>query len=730
MKKLLSSSLPYAALLLCLSCQKPEPVKNYTQYVNPFIGNADNGHTFPGACVPFGLIQTSPETGFTSWRYCSGYNFEDSLIWGFSQTHLNGTGCMDLGDLLVMPVTGTHARKDFNSSFDKSTESAKPGYYAVTLKDMGVKAELTATPHAAVHRYTYETADSAALLLNLQHGLTWNPKQYETHVLESNYKQEDAHTISGFVRSSVWVEQQLYFVMQFDRAISSIDELPANEGNKGKKLLFNFNDLKSGDQLQMKVAISSVDVAGAKANMAAEAPAWEFDALASRADQNWNDLFKRIDVKGDEEQLTNFYTSFYHALIQPNNIADVTGKYRGADDQVYEAKDKVHYSTFSTWDTYRAAHPFYTMVLPDYVGGMVNSMIAQADQQGFLPIWALWGKENYCMVGNHSVPVVVEAYRKGIAGIDGEKAFEAVKKSLTTDHRGSDWKTYDQYGYYPTIVMPTESVSKTLECSYDDYCAAEFAKALGKTEDEAFFRKRSSYWKNLFDPTTKFARPRHTDGSWKEPFDPSNLAHSESVGGDYTEGNAWQYTWHVQHDPEGLMAMFPSKEAFVNKLDSLFTLELKSTLADVTGLIGQYAHGNEPSHHVTYLYALAGKPARTQELIRQIFDMHYKAKPDGLCGNDDCGQMSAWYMFNAMGFYPVDPVSCNYVFGAPQMEEITLNLQNGKTFTVKAEGLSKENKYIASIELNGKPYTQKQISHEAIMQGGTLVFTMSATPMN
>ena len=335
------------------------------------------------------------------------------------------------------------------------------------------------------------------------------------------------------------------------------------------------------------------------------------------------------------------------------------------------------------------------------------------------------------MIGNPSVPVVVEAYKKGIEGIDPQKAYDAIKKTLTVSHKGSDWELYDKYGYYPTGLMPTESVSKTMECSYDDYAAAELAAMLGYTEDEAFFRNRSNNYKNMFDEQTQTMRPRHADGSWKTPYNPSDLAHSESVGGDYTEGNAWQYTWHVQHDPEGLMALFPSKDQFLTKLDSLFSIDLTQfgqSLADVTGLIGMYAHGNEPSHHVTYLYSLAGKPARTQELIRQIFDMHYKAKPDGLCGNDDCGQMSAWYMFNAMGFYPVDPVSLKYVFGAPQIEEITLNLPNGKSFKVIAKDLSVANKYIASIQLNGKTYDKNYIHHDDIMNGGTLIYQMTATP--
>ena len=387
--------------------------------------------------------------------------------------------------------------------------------------------------------------------------------------------------------------------------------------------------------------------------------------------------------------------------------------------------DSVIISAEMDWDTYRTAHPFYTIMVPERVDGFVNSLIENGEAQGFIPIWALWGKDNYCMVANHGVAVVAEAYRKGFRGFDAERALNIMKRTQTESHKlKSDWETYMKYSYFPTDLIRAESVSSTLESVYDDYAVWDMATRMGKKEDIEYYGKRKDFYKNLFDTQTQFMRPRKSDGTWKSPFDPSNVGHSESVGGDYTEGNAWQYTWHVQHDVPGLIELFGGEEPFLNKLDSVFTVELKTNQADVTGLIGQYAHGNEPSHHVAYLYTMAGKPERTQELIRQIFDTQYRPEPDGLCGNDDCGQMSAWYMFSAMGFYPVDPVSGNYVFGAPQMPKIVLNLTNGKTFTVIAEGISEENKYVESITLNSEPYTKNYITHEDIVNGGTLVFKM------
>ena len=714
-----------ATMFSCSSEQTPQAI-DYTQYVNTFIGAADNGHTFPGACRPFGMIQTSPVTGAIGWRYCSEYVYEDSLIWGFTQTHLNGTGCMDLGDILVMPVTGNRQRSwdGYRSPFSKKSESATPGYYTVTLDQPGVTAELTATTHTALHRYTYHKADSASVLIDLQHGPAWNEKQYHSHVSVCETNWENDSTLTGRVINKVWVDQVYYFVMQFNRPVISTVNLPMAETEKGQRIVATF-DMKPEDQLMMKVALSTTGVEGAKANMAAEVAGWDFEGVRQAAKEEWNNYLSRIEVEGTQDEKTNFYTSFYHALIQPNEISDVDGKYRNAHDEVVSATGGKFYSTFSAWDTYRAAHPFYTLMVPERVDGLVNSLVDQAETIGYLPIWGLWGGETFCMVANHSVSIIAEAYAKGFRGFDAERAFNAIKRTQTVSHPlKSNWETYTKYGYFPTDLTEAESVSSTLESVYDDYAAADMAKRMGKEEDAAYFAKRADYYKNLFDPSTKFMRPRNADGTWKSPFNPSQIGHSESVGGDYTEGNAWQYTWHVQHDVPGLIALFGGEEPFLNKLDSVFTLKLETTQADVTGLIGQYAHGNEPSHHVTYLYALAGRPERTQELIRQIFDTQYLPKPNGLCGNDDCGQMSAWYMFSAMGFYPVNPVSGEYVFGAPQLPKFTLHLADGKTFTIIAEGLSKEHMYVDSITLNGKPYTKNYITHEDIMKGGTLVYKM------
>lgn len=716
-----------SAFYSCSTAKQETLQTDYTQYVDPFIGAADNGHTFPGACRPFGMIQTSPVTGAVGWRYCSEYMYADSIIWGFTQTHLNGTGCMDLGDILVMPFTGQRHRAwdAYRSSFQKNTESATLGYYTVTLDQANVKAELTATTHTALHRYTYEKADSASILIDLQHGPVWNEKQYHTQVNSCEVTWENDSTLTGHVNNKVWVDQDYYFVMQFSRPVIDHFELPMAEIEKGKRIVASFN-LQPGEEVLMKVALSTTGVEGAKANMAAEVPGWDFEGVRTAAKADWNSYLSRIEVEGTDEEKTNFYTSFYHALIQPNEISDVDGRYRNAADSVVKATGGKFYSTFSLWDTYRAAHPFYTLMVPERVDGFINSLVDQAEVQGYLPIWGLWGKENFCMVANHGVSVVAEAYAKGFRGFDAERAFNAIKRTQTVSHPlKSNWENYMKYGYFPTDLTEAESVSSTLESVYDDYAAADMAKRMGKSEDAAYFSRRADFYKNLFDPSTKFMRPKKSDGTWKTPFNPSQIGHSESVGGDYTEGNAWQYTWHVQHDVPGLIALFGGEEAFLNKLDSVFTLKLETTQADVTGLIGQYAHGNEPSHHVTYLYALAGRPERTQELIREIFDTQYSPKPNGLCGNDDCGQMSAWYMFSAMGFYPVNPVSGEYVFGAPQMPEFVLHLTDGKTFTIKAEGLSEANKYVKSITLNGEPYTKNFISHADIMKGGTLVYQMT-----
>lgn len=723
---LYTSLFALGSMLIGCSTSQDEKNIDYTQYVNPFIGAADNGHTFPGACRPFGMIQTSPVTGAVGWRYCSEYVYEDSIIWGFTQTHLNGTGCMDLGDVLVMPVTGKRQRQwnEYRSGFSKETEKATPGYYSVTLDEPDVTAELTATTHTALHRYTFHKADSASLLIDLQHGPAWRDEQYHSQVSFCETNWENDSTLTGHVINKVWVNQVYYFAMKFNRPIIASSELPMAATEKGKRIIATF-DMKPEDQLLMKVALSTTGVEGAKANLTAELNGWDFEGVKQAAKNEWNSYLSRIDVEGTTDEKTNFYTSFYHALIQPNEISDIDGKYRNAKDEIVQATGDKFYSTFSTWDTYRAAHPFYTLMVPERVDGFVNSLVDQCETIGYLPIWGLWGGETFTMIANHSVPIIAEAYAKGFRGFDAERAFNAIKQTQTVSHPlKSNWENYTKYGYFPTDLTEAESVSSTLESVYDDYAAADIAKRMGKEEEAAYFAKRADYYKNLFDPSTKFMRPKKADGTWKSPFNPSQVGHSESIGGDYTEGNAWQYTWHVQHDVPGLIALFGGEEAFLQKLDSVFTVKLETTQADVTGLIGQYAHGNEPSHHVAYLYTLAGRPERTQELIRQIFDTQYLPKPNGLCGNDDCGQMSAWYMFSAMGFYPVNPVSGEYVFGAPQFPKFTLHLADGKTFTILAEGLSEEHKYIDSITLNGKPYTKNYITHEDILKGGTLVYKM------
>lgn len=711
-------------LTSCLTTTQ-DSLPDYTQYVDPFIGTAATGHTFPGACRPFGLIQASPETNAIGWDYCSGYNNRDTLIWGFSQTHLNGTGCMDLGDILVQPVSGLRYRDHYKSRFDKSSEKASPGYYSVFLKDPQVLAEATATSHAAYYRFTYSRLDTVSLLVDLQHGLVWNQNSYDRHVLSCSLTQEDPYTLVGESRRSVWVNRYLAFVIRFNHPIKEKLTLPAKEGEKGERQILTFDSSK--EPLEVQIALSSTGIEGAKKNLEEEIQNRDFDKIAQEAKADWNRHLSIAQASGDRAALTNYYTSLYHLMIQPNNIADVDGKYRNIHDSICTSSTNYYYSTFSLWDTYRAAHPLYTLLMPEKAGQFVYSMIEHAKVQNFLPIWTLWGKENYCMIANHAVPVVVDAALKNIGGFDLAEAYEAVYNTLVYPHTNSEWDIYNRYGYYPSDLIKTESVSRTLETCMDDYAASLLADKLGKKEDAAFFRKRAENYRNLFDSTTGFMRPRYSDSTWRSPFNPSALAHSASIGGDYTEGNAWQYTWHVQHNPQGLMELFPDRETFLQKLDSLFIVDasmFQSNLSDVTGLIGQYAHGNEPSHHIAYLYTLAGRPERTQKLIRKIFDTQYKNKYDGLCGNDDCGQMSAWYLFNAMGFYPFNPANGEYLLGASQFERIELQLADDKKFVVTAENLSKNNLYVKEILLNGERLDRNYITHEEVVNGGTLHFVM------
>lgn len=721
-----------ALLLTFISCDGVynHDEKDYSQYVNCFIGTSENGHTFPGACRPFSLIQTSPVTGTIGWMYCSEYRSQDSIIWGFSQTHLNGTGCADLGDILVMPFTGEEKREwnGYRSFFRKETESASPGYYTVTLDKHKVKAELTSTERVAFHRYTFLKDDVARILIDLQHSPAWNNDLYHRQADSCQVDFVGNKEIHGYLENTSWVNQKIFFVIEFDSDIEKHTKLDRLPNEKGDRLIVSFKKEQEKEQVvMMKIALSTVSVEGAKKNLNSELPKWNFDEVKKQSREEWNKVLRKVDVEATDEEKTNFYTAMYHLFIQPNCISDVDGRYRNCKDSIVTANNNQFYSTFSLWDTYRAAHPMYTIIAQEKVNPFINSLIEQTEAQGFLPVWTLWGKDNLCMIGNHSVSVIAEAYNKGFNGFDVEKAFTLIKKGLNeTEHGKNKWQILNQYGYYPTDLVRSESVSITLENCYDDYAAAVMAKRLNKENDYNFFINRASNYKNLFDKSTNFMRPKLSNGEWKPGFNPNQLAHAESVGGDYTEGNAWQYTWHVQHDVNGLINLFGDKETFTTKLDSLFTVQLEGEkLADVTGLIGQYAHGNEPSHHIAYLFALADKPYRTQELVREIFRTKYLNKSDGLCGNDDCGQMSAWYMFAAMGFYPLDPVSGEYIIGAPQLPKLSINLPNDKIFTIIAEGLSDNKMYVEKIYLNGKEHKSKHIDHKDIISGGELRFVMT-----
>ncbi|NDW08569.1 GH92 family glycosyl hydrolase [Dysgonomonas sp. 520] len=721
---------------LLYACNNAEKAASpdYTQYVNPFIGTADNGHTFPGACAPFGMIQASPQSDNGTWKYCSGYNYADTTLQGFVQTCLNGTGVPDLGDILILPFTGDQQNKPDEVRFDKINEKASPGYYGVTLSDFNIDVELTATEHTAFHKYTFKGDDQNYIYIDLLSGLWDKPESAsEPRIIKKGeVNMPDDKTITGHNIVKAWVERQVFYAIRFDRPYRVIDELPQEKDKITRKYILGF-DIKEGESVQVKIALSTVSIDGALASMEKENPAWDFEAVKESTRSKWNELLSRVEITGTDDQKTSFYTSLYHLFIQPNNIADADGKYRGVNDSISTSPSGAYYSTFSLWDTYRAAHPLYTIIAPERVDGMVQSMLAHHKIQGFLPIWTLWGKENYCMIGNHSIPVIVDAYLKGFKGFDAEEAYQAIKESSMRSHFNSDWETYDKYGYYPFDIIKAESVSRTLESAYDDYCVAQMAKALAKTEDYEYFTKRAGFYKNLFDTETNMMRAKDSQGKWRTPFNSFLLSHAYTSGGDYTEGNAWQYTWHVQHDVEGLISLMGGKTTFETKLDSLFFLSTTTDntgfVLDVTGLIGQYAHGNEPSHHVAYLYNYVDRKDKTQQLIREIFDRFYLAKPDGLCGNDDCGQMSAWYIFSAMGFYPVNPSGGEYILGAPQIEKVSLALPDNKIFTMEAKDLSKENKYVKSVELNGVPVKGLSIHHKDIMNGGNLVFTMTDKPI-
>ena len=717
----LSRILQSLLLLLSVGCG----TMDYTQYVDPFIGTGGNGHTFPGACAPFGMVQPSPVTGYGAWAYCSEYVYDDTEILGFSQNHLNGTGCPDLGNVLIMPVSGELIREwnHYYSSYRKESEKASPGYYSVYLNQAQTKVDITASERVALYRMRYDGNGKKGLLIDLQHTPSFNKERLHTHIKEAHSEWIDDYTLVGYSKEKMWVKQEYYFVVKFNRPVIHKSILPQLENEKALRHVAEF-DLQSGEELMIKVALSSVSIEGAMGNLG-EIEDWDFKTTHSATKERWNRLLSRADIKGSKEQKRNFYTSLYHASIQPNLHSDRDGHYRNVAGEVVKSDAKECYSTFSLWDTYRAAHPLYTIMMPELVDDFIISMLEQGEAQGYLPIWALWGGETHCMIGNHAIPVIVEAWRKGFRNYDGKRALELMCKSQTTPHkRHNEWDLYMQYGYYPADKVSSQSVSVTLENAYDDYAVSEMAKMLGEEECQAHYARRAEFFKNVFDPEFRCTRPRLADGSWQAPFEP-NVMVPYKQGGSFTEATPFQYTWHVQHDVDWLIEFMGGNEEFVKRLDTLFKGEVIHNQVDITGLIGQYAHGNEPCHHVPYLYALAGRPDRTAEVVREVFVTQYSPRYDGLCGNDDCGQMSAWYIFSSMGFYPVDPVSCTYILGAPQIEEIALNLPDDKHFVVKAEGLSSTAKYVDKIYLNGKLHELPYITHEDIVKGGELRFVMT-----
>lgn len=718
----------------CVS-QKENKVagQDYLSYVDPYIGSGEHGHVFVGASVPLGMVQIGPQNIHKGWDWCSGYHYSDSVLIGFSHTHLSGTGCADLGDVLLMPYVGevrtARGEQDniegtCSTYYSHANEEVAPGYYSL-LMDNGVRAELSATDRVAIHRYTYPEG-TPRLLVNLKEGN--GDRAYETGL-----KRVDEYTVEGYRFSKGWSPQhKVFFVLKSEQPIESVavfdDDTPAGQDTLTGKAVKGVLTFKNNPKnVQLKVALSSVSCANALANLEAEQPGWDFEKVRTDAEKRWNQMLSCIDVEStDERGKKIFYTSLYHMFIAPTLYADVNGEFRGHDDKVYKADGWTNYSTFSLWDTYRTLHPLLTIIQPQLVPDMVNSMLSIYDQQGKLPIWPLVGGETNQMPGYSAIPVIADAYLKGFQGFDSERALNAMVASATYEkQRGVPYVL--EKGWIPCDKMP-EATSIAMEYAVGDWGLAMMARKMGKQDIYDTFLKRGHYYEQYFDKSINFIRPKMDDGSWRTPYDPFQSIHG---WGDFCEGNGWHYTFFVPQHPEGLISLMGGDERFVGKLDSLFVAEGdmgEHASADISGLIGMYAHGNEPSHHVAYLYAYAGQQWKTAEKVSYIQHNFYTDQPEGIIGNEDCGQMSAWHVLSALGLYQVNPSNGIFVFGSPRFEKVTINLLEGKTFTVEAPAASKDNKYIQSVRLNGEPYTKSYISYEDIMKGGTLSFEMGSEP--
>ncbi len=732
----------FKTLLLILpfigwSCSEPVTEKtieqNYTRYVDTHIGTGGHGHVFVGANVPWGFVQLGPTSIPQKWDWTSGYHCTDSTVIGFSHTHLSGTGIGDLFDITVMPVTGkvTYARgveEDPDSGLwsyaDRTTEVSKPGYYAVHLNRYDVDVELTSTKRVGFHKYTFQNPKDAAIVFDLENGGCWD-KATEAYISRVNET-----TIEGYRYSKGWAsDQRIFFVAEFSQPITALDVIADDKSvvdkNTGKKVYARAS-VKAEKQkpVYLKVALSPTSIANAKMNMKAELAGWNFEETVALADQAWNESLQKVKIEAsDARTQTIFYTALYHTMIAPSEFCDVNGDYYGADHQMHKGEGFINHTTLSCWDTYRSAHPLMSLIHPDKMPDMMQTFLHIFKHQGKLPVWHLMGCETDCMVGNPGISIVADGLVKGYIK-DEEAAFEALKKSAMLDERGMEYRK--EYGFIPYDKMK-ESVAYDMEYAIADWAVAQAAKKLGKTEDYQYFSKRSRSYQNFFDKESGFMRGRGTDGKFHEPFDPFASSHRDD---DYCEGNAWQYTFLVPQDFEGLVQCFGSKENLVAKLDQLFTAESKligNSSPDISGLIGQYAHGNEPSHHIIYFYTMAGKPEKAADRVRQVLNTMYSDQPDGLSGNEDVGAMSSWYILSSLGFYQVEPAGGRYIFGSPNIDKATLKVRDGE-FTIIAHNNSVANKYIQEVKLNGKPHQKEWIDFEDIAKGGTLEFVMGDKP--
>ena len=724
-------------LLSVATCSAELPV----DYVNPMIGTAEHGHVYPGATVPFGMVQLSPDTRDNTWDGSSGYHYSDASILGFSMNHLTGTGCPDLGNIMLMPtvgelklVPGAKPGDGYRARFSHADEISRPGYYSVLLPDYQVKVELTATARAGFHRYTFPQSDNAHIVLDLQHGIGNNTTEAQLTI-------ENDHMASGFRRSDGWGGSKVYyFAMEFSRPFDSAGVAQADKDIAGKQTTgketkghFDFQT-KAGEQILVRIGLSTVSVEGARKNLHAEVPNWNFDAVTRAARSQWKKALSVFAVETADKNLEQtFYTALYHTMVAPTLLSDVDGRFRGPDEKVHQAKGFDYYTEISIWDIFRAESPLLTLTQPERVNDLVQTMLAHFTifGQNTLPVWPEGGKETWCMIGNHSIPVITDAYLKGFRGYDANEALNDMIAS--TDKNREQLDAYRDKGFVPT-GKDVQSVSKTLEYAYDDACIARMAKALGKDDLAQKYARRSHNWTNVFDPSTSFMRGKNADGNWVTPF--GEKEQDSITFNEYTEANAWQYNFFVLQDVPGLIAKLGGDEKFVARLDEMFDTQEEipnlHMIPDVTGVIGMYSHGNEPDHHVAYLYNYAGQPWKTQARVRQVATALYTNTPGGICGNDDCGQISAWYVFSALGFYPVDPASGIYVLGSPLFDKATLKLNpkfaKGRCFTVIAKNNSATNSYIQSVTLNGRPITRSWVFQKEIIAGGRLELTMGPTP--